>query len=45
MLQNSPSIYVSLDVHKESLSVAIASPERGFAGRPEPCSGYNQLLI
>ncbi len=29
MLQNSPSVYVGLDVHKESLAVAIANPERG----------------
>lgn len=29
MLQNSPSVYVSLDVHKESLAVAMANPERG----------------
>lgn len=29
MLQNYPSIYVGLDVHKESLAIAIASPERG----------------
>ncbi len=29
MLQNSPSVYVGLDVNKESLAVAIANPERG----------------
>ncbi len=29
MLHDIPSAYVGLDVHKESLAVAIASPERG----------------
>lgn len=28
MLQNSPSIYVGLDVQKESLAIELASPER-----------------
>jgi transposase len=28
MASSTPSVYVGLDVHKESLAVAIASPER-----------------
>lgn len=29
MLQNSPSVYVDLDVHKESLAIALANPACG----------------
>lgn len=50
MLQNYPSIYVGLDVHKESLAIAIASPERGgeirfYGNIPNQQQSINHLFL
>lgn len=50
MLQNSPSVYVGLDVHKESLAVALASPERGgeirfYGNIPNHQQSINHLFL
>lgn len=50
MLQNSPSIYVGLDVYKESLAIAIASPERGgeirfYGNIPNQQQSINYLFL
>ncbi|MEC5641103.1 hypothetical protein [Citrobacter koseri] len=50
MLQNSPSIYVGLDVQKESLAIELASPERdrevSFYGNiPNQQQSINHLFL
>lgn len=50
MLHNPSSIYVGLDLHKESLAVAIASPEGGgeirfYGNIPNQPSAIHHLFL